>query len=195
MSFWTSMTKDPKRQYRFVMNLSGLGVAGCKWFVKSVDKPNLSLSEASHEYLNHTFYYPGRASWNSVSVTLVDPASPDAAATMMAAMKAAGYQPPSSDSAVATISKSKAITALGAVTIQQIDGDGAAVEEWKLHNSWIKSVTLSGLDYSSDSLSEVTIEIRYDFAEMTVHGGAENTVGPVTAGTSIFGLTPTTTSG
>ena len=181
MAFWTDEStvdnRDPKRQYRFVAKFSGLGDHGCSWFVKSIDKPSVSLSEASHEYLNHTFYYPGRVTWNSISCTLVDPFEPDAAATMLKAIEMAGYKPPATDSDLSTASKSKSVKALGTVTIMQLDGEGVetnAIEEWKLHNAWIKSVNLSGLDYSGDSLSDVTIEIRYDWASLERHGKTDN---------------------
>ena len=192
MAFWTDEgLKDPKRQYRFVAKFSGLGTHGCSWFVKSIDKPSVSLSEASHEYLNHTFYYPGRVTWNSVSCTLVDPLEPDAVATMMKAIELSGYAPPKDANALGTASKSKSVAALGTVTIMQLDGEGDdknAIEEWKLHNAWIKSVNLSGLDYSGDSLSDVTIEIRYDWASLEKHGQTDNVAGQLGANDGLWTL-------
>jgi len=172
MAFWTHAqgtdAQDPKRQYRFVADF---GVGGdCQWMVKNITKPSVSLSEASHEYLNHTFYYPGRASWNSISVTLVDPVSPDATATMMNILKEAGYSPPTSADSLDTVSKKGSIAALGHLFVRQINAAGDEIETWELQNAWVKSVTLSGLDYSGDSLSEVTLEIRYDFATLKIHG-------------------------
>jgi hypothetical protein len=192
MAFWTETgQKDPKRQYRFIAKFSGLGEAGCSWFIKSIDKPSVSLSEASHEYLNHTFYYPGRVTWNSVSCTLVDPLEPDAAATMMKAIEMSGYAPPKDSNALGTASKSNSVAALGTVTISQLDGDGndkTPIEQWKLHNAWIKSVNLSGLDYSGDSLSDVTIEIRYDWASLESHGVTENVGGALTVNQGLWKL-------
>ena len=175
MAFWTDGTaQDPKRQYRFIAEF---GVGDCSWMVKNVSKPNLSLSEASHEYLNHTFYYPGRASWNSISCTLVDPVTPDAAATMLGIIRDAGYEPPKSPTDLTTVSKKKSIESLVYVKIKQIDAEGNDLEVWELQNAWLKSVDLSGLDYGGDSLSEVTLEIRYDFAKLTTHGaGLQSTV-------------------
>jgi|TARA_R110000824_G_scaffold199011_2_gene383060 hypothetical protein len=189
MGFWTeSIGADPKRQYRFIAEFAGLG-GECSWMVKNIDKPSVSLSEASHEYLNHTFYYPGRVTWNSVSVTLVDPVEPDATATMMNAMFDAGYKIPkgyTSEDDLSTVSKSSATSVLGEVKIRQINSDGKDVEVWKLRNAWIKSVTLSGLDYSGDSLSEVTMELRYDFASLTTHGDTVN--GKLSANTGLWDL-------
>jgi hypothetical protein len=180
MGFWTQGggvdATDPKRQYRFIADFANLG-SDCKWMVKNIGKPSITLTEASHQYLNHTFYYPGRVSWNTVSVTLVDPVSPDATATMMKAINASGYTVPDTADVLDTVSKSGAVGTLGQVTITQFAGDGDInnpVEEWVLRNAWIKSVTLSGLDYSGDSLSEVTIELRYDYATLKSHGASAN---------------------
>ena len=79
MAFWSSPTTSPKRQYRWIMNIGGIP----QWIVKKVNKPGFSISESTHKYLNHTFYYPGRVEYEKTSVTLVDPVSPDAAAIMM----------------------------------------------------------------------------------------------------------------
>ena len=185
MAFWTDAAAgvDPKRQYRFIAEF---GVGDCSWMVKNVSKPNLSLSEASHEYLNHTFYYPGRASWNSISCTLVDPVTPDAAATMLGIIRDAGYEPPKDSKSLKTVSKSKAIEKLGFVKIKQIDALGEPIEVWELQNAWLKSVDLSGLDYGGDSLSEVTLEIRYDFAKLTTHGDILAADGTKAANTGLF---------
>ena len=192
MAFWTTATgegaQDPKRQYRFIADFASLG-SDCQWLVKNVGKPSISLTEASHQYLNHTFYYPGRVSWNTVSVTLVDPVSPDAAATMMNAISVAGYVVPTGPDQLQTVSKKKSLEALGQVTITQFNGDGDTsnpVEEWILRNCWMKSVTLSGLDYSGDSLYEVTIELRYDYATLKRHGDTANGTTFLAADTAIW---------
>jgi len=193
-AFWTdTQFRDPKRAYRFVVQMTPGGATGTSvtWFVKKVGKPAVNVSESAHTYLNHTFYYPGRVSWNTINMTLVDPVSPDAAAIFMQYLQDAGYQPPQDANAVQTLSKNKASAGLGVVSIQQIDGDGIVVEQWDLQNSWIKSVSLGDLDYESDALSNINLEIRYDWAELTVHGGIEDTAalpGETFVGaTSIFG--------
>ena len=56
MAFWTEVTadtKDPKRQFRFTLQITGFG-AGLIWFVKKINKPSFTISETPHKYLNHT---------------------------------------------------------------------------------------------------------------------------------------------
>ena len=47
-----------------------------------------------------------------------------------------------------------------------ICADGKEIEEWELVNAWIKDVKLGELDYESDDMVDVEIEIRYDYAQM-----------------------------
>ena len=50
--------------------------------------------------------------------------------------------------------------------MEQIDGNGDPVEEWVLRNAFVSKVTYGDLDYTSDDMSEITLEITYDWAEL-----------------------------
>ena len=164
--FWTAASTEPKRAYRWLLTMGGIP----QWIVKKVSKPSFTISESEHVFLNHKFWYPGRVEWNTVSVTLADPVSPDAAKTMMNILDAAGYRYPETATTVNTISKQNAVAALGRVSIQQIHSDGSPLDEWVLHNPWIKDVKFGELDYTSDDMVDVELEIRYDFAKLVKSG-------------------------
>ena len=69
------------------------------------------------------------------------------------------------------MSKQRAVAALGnQLEIVQIDADGKSVETWKLGNPWIKDVKFGELDYEGDDMTDVTLEIRYDWAELITTG-------------------------
>jgi len=168
-NFWTNAgpsVKDPKRQYRFLVYLEGME-GGATWYAKSAKKPEITITTVEHNYLNHKFYYPGRTEWGEVQVVLVDPVSPDAAAETAAIIQAAGYHPPVDATDVTTMSKSEAVKNLLGVRIVQIDSTGVELEAWALKNAFITSVSYGDLDYSGDDLTEVTIGLRYDWAELT----------------------------
>jgi len=63
-----------------------------------------------------------------------------------------------------TLSKSKSLDTLGQVSINQLDGNGRIIETWTLKNPWIKDVKFGELDYSSDDMVEIQVELRYDSA-------------------------------
>ena len=98
---------------------------------------------------------------------------------MLGFVATAGYNiigQPQNDGELSSIGKSNAIAATGDITIEQINETGVTLETWTLKNAWIKEVDFSELDYSNDDLSEVTVKLRYDWAEFS--GG----------GKSLFGL-------
>lgn len=164
MAFWSEHISQPKRQYRWVMNIGGIP----QWIVKKVNKPGFTVSEASHKYLNHTFYYPGRIEYEKTSVTLVDPLVPDASAMMLNILYHSGYSIPDSPDDTVTMSKRASVEALGRVAIAQLDADGAIADEWIFRNPWISSIKFGDLDYEGDNLIDLTLELRYDFVEMNV---------------------------
>ncbi len=56
---------------------------------------------------------------------------------------------------------------IGAIYIDQIDDKGKMVERWELMNPFFTSIDFGGtLDYTSDEMNEVTVEITYDWANM-----------------------------
>jgi hypothetical protein len=184
-NFWGNPTVEPKRSYRWVVSVPGLD--GAEWYATKVSKPNFTVNESEHTFLNHKFYYPGRVEWETVSLTLVDPITPDATDQLMRLLGVdtqggmAGTTPTAADmgyrypddygTAVGSVTtKEAAHNALGVINIRQISGGtggdttSTVVEEWKLQRCWIKSVNFGDLDYGSEDLINIELEIRYDWA-------------------------------
>jgi hypothetical protein len=178
--FWSDFSVEPKRKFRWLLSFRGIP----QWILKKVTKPAISITEAEHTFVNYKFYYPGRVEWNEITMTLADPVNPDASATMMKLLKDSGYVSPHnfltderSLGNVLTISKQRAVEAVGgAIYIQQIDADGMALEEWKLYNPWIKSISFDELDYESEDINNLEVTFRYDWAALTDVGGAPGRV-------------------
>ena len=165
--FWSNPGTEPKRGYRWIMrmNINGPNAVD-EWLIKSVNRPNYTLSESSHVFINHTFYYPGRVQYNDLSVTLVDSVSPNAAVNMMNLLAASGYVTPdrAAEGDYRTISKRGWQEAgLGGVQIVQLDHDNQPLETWQFFNTWIKSCDLGQLSYDSDELLNISLTMRYDY--------------------------------
>jgi hypothetical protein len=171
MAFWSDGTgMEPKRAYRWILDVSGIPA----YTIKKVSKPSFTISESSHQFLNHTYYYPGRVEWSTISFTLVDPVNPDAASALLGKVMESGYQPALKDTDRDTLSKAGSLDALGEPKIIQIDEDGDPVETWTLHNAWIKDVKFGELDYSSDDMVEIQVELRFDYATCVLPFGLED---------------------
>lgn len=187
MPFWSTnfgqdtTLKDPKRKFRFTVEFQGINAAqggALLWYAKSAAKPSFAIASSEHKYLNHTFYYPGSVTWNTISVAMVDPVDPDMTATLSDIIVSSGYSPPNNANSLGSMSKAKAAGALGRVIITQIDADGNPLERWTLWNSFIKDVKFGDLAYGDDELTETTVELQYDWARVeTFAGGSSAVVG------------------
>ena len=85
----------PKRSFRWLVSFgnnaqlqNGQSAVGLQeWYAKSVNKPSFSIGETPHQFINHTFYYPGHVEWQTIDITLVDPSYPnDASQALMKAL-------------------------------------------------------------------------------------------------------------
>jgi len=162
-TWWNDAQAEPKRAYRWTVYFGGLS----EYIAKKVSKPSFTVTETAHTYLNHKFYYPGRVEWNTINLTVVDSVSPNASSEILQMISAAGYKvPKSAGTAKHTMSKAAAINRLKEVKIHQLKPDGTPMETWTLSGCWIKDVKFGELDYESDDMIEIELELRYDFAEL-----------------------------
>ena len=166
-NFWTSPRIEPKRKFRWLLYFAGAP----QFIIKSVTKPSFQVGTSAHNFLQHQFHFPGRVTWQDVSITLVDPVSPDATNSLYQIIKSAGYVLPDKvlddESGKKTISKKQMVASLGNfIRIDQIsaEGSGKIIESWRLNNPQITSVNFDGLDYGSDEGINIQVGIKYDWA-------------------------------
>ena len=164
--FWLNATFEPKRQFRFLVQMS-LNGQDLTFLAKSAGRPNYSISENPHQFFNHTFYYPGRVTWETVDITLVDPVQPNGAQRLYEYLGTIGVQVPVSfDAAVGTtITKDSATSGVGDIKIQEIatlpDSNTSIVEgEWKLINAFFTSVNFGDHSYDSEDMVEISLTLR-----------------------------------
>ena len=172
MAFWTEATNEPKRSYRFLVQITGLGADDVQWWAKTFKVPSYSVTETTHNFLDNQYHFPGRVTWEEVTLELVDPQSPNAVQLTNQMIIDSGYEIKSAADAKAgpvTLSKIKAANAtsgaIRAVIVSIFNSDGDTIEKWTLKNPWLKGVTFADLSYESDDLRTLTVTFRYDWAE------------------------------
>ena len=184
MAFWsvTNIT-DPKRQHRWLIEIgSGAFKNTATYVCKKVNKPKVTVTNAEHKFLNHTFNYPGSVTFEPVSVTFVDAGDPHTTEILYEILKAGGYRLPSliNDAVGAgpqceTPGKDASVGALTNCNILTLDGEGTVLEKTKLINAWISSIDFGGeLSYEADGMMEITAEIRYDWVELDFGTGGRS---------------------
>jgi len=177
MPFWSSGQVEPKRQFRFSVTIANMADGG-QFYARSATKPSFTVTQSQHKFLNHTFYYPGKVEWNTVTISMVDPVSPDATGNLLTILRASGYQVPSNlvpsaenPSPFSTIGKGNASAALGRVTIRALDENGDTLEEWTLNNPFIAGIQMNEYSYEGEELSTIDVELRYDWASYVLPEG------------------------
>ena len=176
--FWSNPNFEPKRAFRFLIEFtpgaggSDLDGAGnsLQFLAKSVDRPSYTVSSNPHSFFNHTFYYPGKVTWNSISLTLVDAVSPNASDIFMKYLGNIGYNNPANlqDATSRTITKQTATEAMGRLLIKEMgtapDGSSEPKGEWSLNNAFITEVNFGSHAYDSEEMIDIQLTIQYDWA-------------------------------
>ena len=144
-NFWSDAKTEPKRKFRYLLYFAGMP----QFIAKTVSKPSFQVGTTAHSFLQHNFNFPGRVTWQDVSITIVDPIQPDATQTLYSILEAAGYVlPPNVNRDAAgkeTITKKAMVEALNPVRIDTIGPSGAdeILESWTLNNAQISSVNFN----------------------------------------------------
>tara|TARA_B100000035_G_scaffold275874_1_gene253145 strand:- start:984 stop:1532 length:549 start_codon:yes stop_codon:yes gene_type:complete len=165
MSFWTEASSEPKRNFRFQVQITGFDANSIIWWAKNFKTPSYNVSESTHDFLDNKYYFPGRLTWDDCTMTLVDPVSPNAAALTNQIILNSGYSVKGQGSAPSTMGKAGAVGAVGSVITTIFNADGDEIEKWTLQNPFLKGVSYSTLDYSNDDLRTIDLTWRYDWAE------------------------------
>ena len=130
MAFWSQATLEPKRKFRWLLYWAGVP----QFIIKSVKKPSYNVATTQHQYLNYEFYYPGRVTWQDVTITLVDPVTPDSTASLYRILENSGYVVPTNynEDVAKTVSKKQMVAALGnEIVLVQLHSNGEEeLERW-----------------------------------------------------------------
>lgn len=168
-TFWSEKSNiiEPKRKYRFKVQITAFGDQDVVWWAKSVTIPSYTITHVTHKFLDNQYHFPGHVQWNEISVKMVDPVSPDAVFLTHDILFKSGYAVPAGPGGTyETMSKKKSAFGAGinGVTITQLDADGNNLEKWTLNNPFLTGVEFGELVYEGDDLREIDMKMRYDWA-------------------------------
>jgi len=181
MAFWNESTLEPKRQFKFKVTLGLLAGAGGGanegvYLAQSADRPTYTISDSTKvDFLDKSYHFPGKVTWNQVKLKFVDTTGGttgiNVAQRTFSYLQTSGYLTSaeiagrfSEPAGMSTVSKLRAITALGNINVQVLNSTGQPVDSWDLHNPFITTVALNNLDYSAEGILTAEYTIRYDHA-------------------------------
>lgn len=144
-------TYEPLRKNRFLLRFpSDLGIQ--EWWVSSASRPSFTQNETEVPFINTSNWVIGRYQWEQMTITLRDPIGPSASQAVMEWVRL--------HSESATGRQGYAVSYKRDLVLEMLDPTGVAVSQWIIKSAMIVSTNFGNLDYTDDSLADITINIR-----------------------------------
>lgn len=141
---------EPKRQFRWVLAIEGIDA----FIIKTATRPNISIEEVEIPYINHKRYIAGKASFETLSVTMHDPIAPSGAQQVMEWVRT-HFESVSGRAGYADFYKRD-------IQLKMLDPIGTVVELWDIKGAFLTAADFGSLDYGASDPSEISITIRFD---------------------------------
>lgn len=134
---------------------------------KTCDIPHLSTEENVIDRLNDKVYTPAKSQYDTISASFYEYIT-DSGEGARNSNKTAGqvlydWQQGVHNVKTGVQGAKKQISRNAAIV--QIDGNGNAVRVWNIYRCWPTNVEFASLDSASGDIQEVTLTLRYDWAE------------------------------
>ena len=143
---------EPKLKNRFVMSIDGIPA----YLIKTAARPSIEFEEVELNHMNVKRYVKGKASWQSIEISMYDPVVPSAAQAAMEWIRLSHESVTGRDGYSDFYKKDCSVNVLGPV--------GDIVEEWTLKGAWVQSANFGTLAFDSNDPIETTVTLRYDYA-------------------------------
>lgn len=146
---------EPLRKNRWLLRFpSDLGIQ--EWWLESAKRPTIKQSGTEIQFLNTSTYVVGRYTWEEISVTMRDPIGPSASQAVMEWVRLHSESVTGRQGYAAGYKRD--------IELEMLDPTGVAVSKWILKNTFVTSADFGDLNYSQDELSNITLQLRFDYA-------------------------------
>jgi hypothetical protein len=152
-NYWqNAYSWEPKKAHQFIMEIDGIPA----YLIHSSAKPSIENGEITLDHMNVQRYVKGKSKWNSISITLYDPIVPSAAQAVMDWVRLHHESATGRDGYSSMYKKE--------ITLTQLSPLGEKIEEWILKGAFITSAKFGDLDWSSEEVVKISMDLRYDWA-------------------------------
>jgi len=143
---------EPKLKNRFVMSIDGIPA----YLIKTANRPSISFEEVELNHMNVKRFVKGKATWETIEITMYDPVVPSAAQAAMEWVRLSHESVTGRDGYSDFYKKDVQFQVLGPV--------GDVVEQWTLKGTWIQAANFNDLDFASSEPVDISLTLRYDYA-------------------------------
>lgn len=155
-----------KRKFRWGLTIE----TGCRtetipeYLVKVASRPNLAIEETEINSKNGKMYIPGKASWETITVTFYDVSGKsvrsDIGKLYNWIISVYDFMNPGGLRGELHMADSVHMYA-GKATLSMYSGCGNILEKWTLLDAWPSAVNFGDLDYSSSEEATIELTLRY----------------------------------
>ena len=168
-----------KRKFRWGMTITPLCTKGNNTsieeeFVKLASRPNITIEETEINMKNGRTWIPGKASWETITVTFYDVVGEAAGTGIMALYSwlasvynfTEGIQggPRGGNKNVAHMGSARSDYS-AVINLRMYSGCGDTLEEWTLKDAWPQAINFGDLDYASSEEATIELTVRYSDVE------------------------------
>jgi len=148
-----------KRKFRFTFEIQGF----CnneknvvpEDFVTVASRPNLTIEETEINHLNAKTWIPGKASWETITVSYMDVAQDE----MRSLWNWLATMYDFTDPVMLSQGERRDWDATG--VLNMYSGCGTLLEGWELQHMWPTSINFGDVDYGSSDIATIELTLRF----------------------------------
>ena len=146
---------EPLKKNRFILRFpADLGIQ--EWTLVSAKRPAITQTPVEIPFLNTSTWVLGRYLWEDISVVFRDPIGPSTSQAVMEWIRLGSESVTGRQGYAAGYKRD--------VELDMLDPNGVVVQKWILKNAFITNSDFGELQMSDDSLAEVTVTLKMDYA-------------------------------
>lgn len=148
-----------KRKFRFTFEIHGFcnNVKNLvpEYFVTVAGRPNLTIDETEINHLNAKTWIPGKASWNTITVTYLDVAHDEMRSLWNWLATIYDFTDPVN----LHMGEKRDWDATG--LLNMYDGCGTLIEGWEMQHLWPTTIDFGEVDYSTSDIATISLTLRF----------------------------------
>lgn len=156
-----------KRKFRWTFEIFGFCAneknVVPEHFVNVASRPNLAIEETEINHLNAKTWIPGKASWETISVTYLDVAHEQMNSLWNWLATVYDFTDPIN----LKMGNKRDWSATGVLSMY--DGCGTLIETWQLQHMFPTAINFGDLDYSSSDIATIELTLRYSDVKYRSH--------------------------
>ena len=143
---------EPKMKNRFIMEIDGIPA----YLIKTASRPQVNFETVTLDHMNVKRYLKGKASWQTLNITLYDPIVPSGAQAVNEWIRLHHESTTGVDGYASEYKKD--------IVFNLFSPNGEKIEQWVLKGAFITSANFNEVSWESNAEVDIALTLQYDYA-------------------------------